>query len=87
MSNLTAYLREHGMVGVETLKNKWAIKATPHKKHSNLLCFSYSQINSPFEEPLIKECRGLVLDAHDNFNVVAFPYVKFFNEKYAIRCS
>lgn len=28
---------------------------------------------------IINECRGLVLDTHNNFNIVSFPYRRFYN--------
>ena len=44
----------------------------------NLLMFKYSQVESDMSIPLVQECRGLILDA-DTFEVVSFPFVKFFN--------
>lgn len=58
-------------------------------KHDNvfgrdLVLFKYNQIESDFNEPFVKLCRGLVLDAH-SFDPVVFPFVKFHNagEKFA----
>lgn len=50
----------------------------------NLICFKYSQIDSDFNEPLVRECRGIILEK-DTWNVVAYPFNKFFNfgEEYA----
>lgn len=31
------------------------------------------------QHPLVQLSRGLVLDASNNWNIVAFPYEKFFN--------
>ena len=44
----------------------------------NLVMFKYNQLNSDLSIPLVQECRGLILDA-DTFEVVSFPFVKFFN--------
>ena len=44
----------------------------------NLVMFKYSQLNSDLSLPIVQECRGLILDA-DTFEVVSFPFVKFFN--------
>ena len=41
--------------------------------------FKYDQINSDFNIPLVKECRGIILDKDDNWNVVRYAYNKFFN--------
>lgn len=50
----------------------------------NLVMFKYDQLNSDFHNDIVKECRGLILDA-DTFEVVSYPFNKFFNygEKYA----
>jgi hypothetical protein len=51
-----------------------------HPKYNNLIQFSYDQIESPKADPIIRECRGLILDEANNWNVVAFPFKRFFNE-------
>ena len=44
----------------------------------NLLMFKYSQIDSDFNLKLVRECRGLVLDA-DTLEPVCVPFFKFGN--------
>ena len=44
----------------------------------NLVMFKYNQLDSNFAEPIVKECRGLILDG-DTFEIVSFPFTKFFN--------
>lgn len=44
----------------------------------NLVMFKYSQIDSDFSIPLVKEARGLILDADTN-EIISFPFTKFFN--------
>ena len=44
----------------------------------DLVLLKYDQIRSDFALDIVKECRGLILDARD-FEVVSFPFVKFFN--------
>ena len=44
----------------------------------NLVLFKYNQIESDFSIPLVRECRGLILDA-DTFEPVCVPFFKFFN--------
>lgn len=61
------------------LNDKFAIKATRHGEHPNLVLLKYNQIESPMCEPLVQECRGLILDEADDWRVVAMPYKKFFN--------
>ena len=44
----------------------------------NLLMLKYSQIDSDFNEPIVRECRGLILNEDTN-EIVSFPFTKFFN--------
>lgn len=50
----------------------------------DLVCLKYNQIESDFSEPIVCECRGLILEK-DTWNVAALAFKKFFNfgEKYA----
>lgn len=41
--------------------------------------FKYDQKTSDFNIPLVKECRGIILDKDDNWNVIRYAYNKFFN--------
>ena len=43
-----------------------------------LVLFKYDQTNADFSLDIVKECRGLILDA-ETFEVVSFPFTKFFN--------
>jgi hypothetical protein len=45
----------------------------------HLVSLKYDMIESDFSLPLVRECRGLVLDESDNWAVVARPFDKFFN--------
>lgn len=44
----------------------------------NLIMFKYNQIESDFSIPLVRECRGLILD-EDTLEKVSVPFFKFFN--------
>lgn len=44
----------------------------------DLVIFKYSQIDSDFKLSLVRECRGLILDAH-SFDIVCYPFQKFGN--------
>jgi hypothetical protein len=58
---------------------RFAVRAKRHGKHSNLVQLKYSQIGSPMHEPIVQECRGLVLDEAERWRVVCRAYDKFFN--------
>lgn len=42
------------------------------------VCFKYSQLDSDFSEPIVREARGLILKKPD-YKVVRMAYLKFFN--------
>jgi hypothetical protein len=71
------FLRNGGTVA--GLLEKYAIKSRRHLEFPNLVCFKYNQIDSPFAEPLVRECRGIILDESDGWRVVARTFDKFFN--------
>ena len=47
--------------------------------YPNLVHLSYDQIESPRNNEITKECRGLILDEDDNWNIVAYPFNRFAN--------
>lgn len=49
----------------------------------NLVMLKYSQVDSDFNELIVRECRGLILNEDTN-EVVSFPFMKFgnFGESY-----
>ena len=44
----------------------------------NLVMFKYNQIESDFNESIVRECRGLILN-EDTYDVVSYPFNKFGN--------
>lgn len=56
----------------------YRLRITQHTKYPNLHHIKYDT-GSPFYLPLVRECRGLILDADSEWNVVARPFDKFFN--------
>ena len=61
------------------LEDKYGIKAKRHGKYPNLVLFKYDQINSPFGERIVQECRGIILEEANGWRVVCRPFDKFFN--------
>lgn len=45
----------------------------------NLVLLKYDQIESPMADPLVQQCRGVILDEADEWRVVSRPFDKFFN--------
>lgn len=79
--HLTTFIKKH--------KNDWreVLSAPPYNiiikdgvgKYQGLTLFKYSQFDSDLSRQVVKECRGIILDVEDNFNVVCHPFDKFFN--------
>ena len=60
--------------GLEILEEQLGIKP---KIYDDFFLLNYSQINSPKTNPIVLECRGLILDW--NLNVLRRPFDRFFN--------
>lgn len=75
------YLRdfEDGDHALVRLKEKYGIEAKQHPDYPELYQFHYSQIDSPKTEPIVRDCRGLILSRKDNWRVIALPFRRFFN--------
>ncbi len=73
---LQKYLRENGL---EKLEEEYKIKVNRHQKYPHLVCLKYSQIESPMSEIVAQQCRGIILNEKENWQVVSYAYDKFFN--------
>ena len=79
--HLTTFIKKH--------KNDWReiLSAPPYNiiikdgvgRYQGLTLFKYSQFDSDLSRQIVKECRGIILDIEDNFNIVCQPFTKFFN--------
>lgn len=61
------------------LQDVFGINSKQHPAYPQLVLFKYSQIDSPFSEEIVRECRGIILDSSDNWKVVCWSFSKFFN--------
>lgn len=62
---------------LEDLTGELGIIVTPHETQP-LVILNYDQINSPKTNPVVRECRGLVLEKGTN-KLVARAFPRFFN--------
>ena len=65
--------------GLTELCEKYALKANRHERFPNLVLLKYNQIFSPMAEPIVQQCRGLIVDEADDWTIVSHPFDKFFN--------
>lgn len=63
----------------DALRTQYGITTRPHSTYPNLVLFKYNQIESPFAERIVQECRGIILDSANDWAVVARAFDKFFN--------
>lgn len=56
------------------------------KREGDLVLLKYDQINSDFNSPIVRECRGIILDEADGHRPVCVPFFKFgnFGESYVL---
>ncbi|MGD1865178.1 MAG: RNA ligase [Phormidesmis sp.] len=73
---LQTYLKTNGLNALQTA---FSIKVRRHSQLENLVCFKYSQYESPMEKSVVQQCRGIILDEANDWAVVSYPYDKFFN--------
>lgn len=74
---LQEYLRKGNTP--EDLNREFAVKIHRHPKYPELVQFSYDQIESPMQEKIVQECRGVILNSNDNWKIVCRSFDKFFN--------
>lgn len=53
------------------LANEFDLEVQQHSHHKHLVWFGLG--SGDIQEPLVQQCRGLILDSTDNWNVVARP--------------
>jgi len=75
------FLREPGWTEtkLDALKTRYGITHRRHCAYPNLVLLKYNQIESPFGEPIVQECRGIILDEADHWRIVSRAFSKFFN--------
>lgn len=73
---LQSYLQNQGLA---KLVEEYKIKVNRHRELENLVCLKYSQLESPMDIKIVQQCRGIILDEANHWQVVSYPYDKFFN--------
>jgi hypothetical protein len=65
---------------LEDLTAQLGINVKPHPKYPELVHLSYNQLESPKDNPVVQECRGLILNSKKQWKVEAFPFKRFANQ-------
>ena len=66
-------LREYGLAKV---KEDLILEV---KEDGDLVLLKYNQIAADWTKTALYDCRGIILDKSNNWEIVAYPYTKFFN--------
>ena len=74
MLALQEYLTSHGL---DKLQDELKINVFRHPTLP-LVGFKYNQLESPRTHPIVRECRGVVLE-DKTWKLVAKPFNRFFN--------
>src|SRR3990167_5689352 len=74
--NLQKFLEKNSVLDLE---NQLSIVTKRHNKYKNLVLFKYDQINSPKCDEIVRECRGIILDENNNWDIICYPYERFLN--------
>lgn len=69
---LIEFLKKEGLT---KLSEKFNITVKPSVVNPELVCLTYSQLNTPKNE-ITNECRGIVLNK-DTFEIVCYPFTRF----------
>lgn len=69
------YLETHSL---EELSAEFGIKVVPHPEFPQLNILNYDQIDSPKMHPIVRDCRGLIIDTTDN-SIACSCMTRFFN--------
>src|ERR1035438_2036279 len=78
--NIQKFLRARPFNKALLSEPPYSFNIKSHTKYTNLIQFTYDMLDSPKSDPIIRESRGLILNEDDNWNVVAYPFNRFFNE-------
>jgi hypothetical protein len=73
--NVIKFLEEHG---VEKLKSEKAIKVREYPEY-NAMVLNYDMIESTKTDPIVMECRALILSMDSPYRVISRSFTRFFN--------
>ena len=63
---------------LDEFSEKFKVKIKRSKSNPSLVLFKYTDIPI-FNSTIRKQCRGIILDENDQWEIISYPYDKFFN--------
>ena len=66
-------------IGLANFVEETKVIIRRHSKYPHLVLFKYDMVNGDIQNPIVQKCRGLILDESKDWNVVSYPFDKFFN--------
>ncbi len=65
---------------IDALRKKYPVSAKHDSEYPELVCFHYTYIPQHLKrDPILNQCRGIVLNSQDDWNIVSYPYDKHYN--------
>lgn len=69
---------QKGDYTLDQLRTDWGLRIKQHPRYPSLYHFMYTR-ESDLGSPMVRQCRGLILDSSKGWQIVARPLDKFFN--------
>lgn len=76
MLEVQKFLQNHTL---EDLTEQYGIKVIRSNIYPELVLLKYSQLDSPMGYRIVQECRGIILNEENDYEVVSRTFDKFFN--------
>lgn len=73
------FIRENPTTWLEKLVADYKIDVVPDAEGLGLVSLKYNQQESPMDNPIVCECRGMVVETGPQPKILAHPYNKFWN--------
>ncbi|KAJ3321748.1 hypothetical protein HDV06_003897 [Boothiomyces sp. JEL0866] len=66
------------LVKTTLAEEPYSLKVKESSLHPTLYLLAYNMINSDLSNPIVQECRGIILEKETN-RIICYPFDKFFN--------
>lgn len=76
---LRALDRGDPLEALQRLQHTYQLGVRQHARFPGVVQLRYTPRSSPPDDPVVRECRGLILDAARDWELLAYPFDRFFN--------